>query len=820
MRRTCIGVHVHAEPARLLATLRSLCEHTPPEVGLLLLPDGPDAETRAALAELEGLPQSATAEAQGAPACFNRLAALSDADVIVLLESGAQVAPLWLEQLLAALEDDPRNGLAGPTTNCAWNEQGVYPHAGGTPELIARTAREARARFRGEARVLEPLHSLADFCYAVRREVLEKVGGADESYGLGPCWEMDYNVRAARAGFRGVWACAAYVHRAPFTARRRREEARRFEAVKRLYQDKFCGARLRGEKADYRAHCRGDACPNFAPAQLIKIQCPLPTPLAGRGDDSQTAASKPVTTMKALAPLFDQPASGERLRRTEEPNAAAPQSGGQPAHAPPHAQKPEPLVSFGPSSPLVSCIMPTGDRRGFVAQAVRYFLRQDYPNLELLILDDGGEALGDAVPEDERIRYVRLDQRLSLGAKRNAACELARGEIVAHWDDDDWYPPWRLSAQVRALVEGPADVTGTSRLYFFDAVADRAWEYRYTATGSPWVAGSTLAYRKRFWERNRFPDVQVGEDSLFLWSGAAKTVCDLDDARLAVASVHSGNTSPKETGGVFWQPRPVEEVHAVLGDDLHLCRAVHPPGPAREWPPVSCIMPTYNRRGFVPLALRSFLAQDYPRKELIVVDDGDAPVGDLVEGLPGVRYLRLGGRATIGAKRNLACGLAEGQIIAHWDDDDWYAPDRLRYQVRPLLAGEADITGLYNSFVLELPGGAFWTTQPQLHRRMFVGDVHGGTLVYRRELVDEGINYPEINLAEDAWLLHTAVGRGKRLLRLPNPGLFVYVRHGRNAWGEFAPGSFLGPSGWQRIEPPYTFTIKHLDLYRSAAASL
>ena len=27
------------------------------------------------------------------------------------------------------------------------------------------------------------------------------IGGADESYGLGPCWEMDYNIRAARAGF-------------------------------------------------------------------------------------------------------------------------------------------------------------------------------------------------------------------------------------------------------------------------------------------------------------------------------------------------------------------------------------------------------------------------------------------------------------------------------------------------------------------------------------------------------------------------------------------------------------------------------------------
>src|SRR5262249_35522603 len=160
----------------------------------------------------------------------------------------------WLDHLLAALEAGERNGLAGPTTNYAWNEQCVYWGSGGDPDEIARTAQATTLRFGSEVRTLEPLYSLADFCYAVRREVIKDVGAADEAYGLGPCWEMDYNIRAARAGWRGVWACAAYVHRAPFTARRQLEEERRFEASKQRYQDKFCGARLRGEKSDYRAH--------------------------------------------------------------------------------------------------------------------------------------------------------------------------------------------------------------------------------------------------------------------------------------------------------------------------------------------------------------------------------------------------------------------------------------------------------------------------------------------------------------------------------------------------------------------------------------
>lgn len=177
-------------------------------------------------------------------------------------------------------------------------------------------------------------------------------------------------------------------------------------------------------------------------------------------------------------------------------------------------------------------------------------------------------------------------------------------------------------------------------------------------------------------------------------------------------------------------------------------------------------------------------------------------------------------RRPIGWKQNLACREARGEIIVHREDDDWYAPERLRYQVEPILSGEADITGLVGSFVLELPGGEFRTTLPSLHASMFVGDVHGGTIVYRRTILDGGLRYPESNLAEDAALLSRAKRRGKRLLRLDNSGVFVYVRHGLNAWREFAAGSFLGPDGWKRIPPPPGFTTAARSAYLTAARQL
>ena len=57
-----------------------------------------------------------------------------------------------------------------------------------------------------------------------------------------------------------------------------------------------------------------------------------------------------------------------------------------------------------------------------------------------------------------------------------------------------------------------------------------------------------------------------------------------------------------------------------------------------------------------------------------------------------------------------------------------------------IITGTADVTGLQNSFVLELPGCEFWATQPELHPQMFIGDVHGGTLDYSRELFAEGFD--------------------------------------------------------------------------------
>jgi len=227
---------------------------------------------------------------------------------------------------------------------------------------------------------------------------------------------------------------------------------------------------------------------------------------------------------------------------------------------------------FVSSPPLVTCIMPTANRRAFMQQSIRYFTRQDYPHRELIVIDDGDDPVADLVVGHPQIRYERLPARRSVGAKRNLACQQAQGEIIVHWDDDDWSAPWRLSYQIDGLLKAKAELCGLSALNYYDPWTGRAWQYDYGVGGKPWVAGNTLCYRKDFWSNNPFPDVNIGEDSRFVWAGSRQQILALDDPSWFVALIHAGNVSPKRPVGQRWSPVDLQQVESLLGDDLDFYR--------------------------------------------------------------------------------------------------------------------------------------------------------------------------------------------------------------------------------------------------------
>jgi glycosyltransferase involved in cell wall biosynthesis len=210
--------------------------------------------------------------------------------------------------------------------------------------------------------------------------------------------------------------------------------------------------------------------------------------------------------------------------------------------------------------------MPTADRRVFVPQAIQYFLRQDYPNRELIVVDDGIDAVANLIPPDPRIRYVRLEGKRTIGAKRNLACKEAKGEVIVHWDDDDWMAPRRLTYQVESLLWKQADLCGLDKVLYYDPRSERSWQYIYKG-GRSWVAGNTLCYTKAFWEKNPFPDINMGEDTRFLWSNRPKKLLTLQNVTFYIALIHPGNTSPKRSQDEQWHSYPTAEIRNLMGED-------------------------------------------------------------------------------------------------------------------------------------------------------------------------------------------------------------------------------------------------------------
>jgi glycosyltransferase involved in cell wall biosynthesis len=818
-----IAISDLANQTALSTTLAALDQHTPePHEIVLFVQQGQKRNVPEGIYCIEVPSPFAT------PTALNLLVASCATPYILLLEAGIRVTSSWLARLLEPLQEADV-GLSGPSTNLSWNEQQVLSRFAGarySSEQIDALAFSVATRYAGQRRSLNTLHNLADFCYLFKRAVAQDVGGFDEAYGSGPCWEIDFTTRAAHAGYRAMWAMDAYVHRSQTV--QRPLDVSLFTRNKHLYQDRFCGLKLTGQKTTYEPHCRGEACPHFAPTKLINIHL------------ERNVTTPPAATMSAVSTFIT-------MQSVAHESNTKPQEEQRGAYA---------------TLPLVSCIMPTRNRRAFVQQALAYFERQDYPNKELVVVDDGEDQVADLVAGRPDVHYVAQSQKLSIGAKRNLACQLAQGGIIAHWDDDDWYAPHRLSYQVAPLLTGQADITGLETPCFFDVQRWQAWTcspalHRRLFVGD--VHGGTLVYWRRVWEHlTRYPNLSIAEDARFLLAACQRQarLQKLAHAQCFVYLRHGGNAWHFPLGSYLdpsgWQkidlntflpeqeqsfyralshqsgtgPTPTRHGttsgnHGLLPgsivvsdrDEAAPVAAVYTnsvqdgrPNTPDRFPLVSCIMPTYNRQRYVEQSIQYFLRQDYPDRELIILDDSPQHIDHLIPADPRIRYVHLDSRMILGAKRNLACRLAHGSIIAHWDDDDWIATRRLRIQVDLLERQHAELCGTYRQLYYDSGNQQAWLYEyPHIARRLPLGN----TLCYRRSLWERN-PFSEIAVGEDTRFVWSRLVRSVAFLE--DYSFYVGLIHRGNTSRKILTGTC-----WHArpIEEVYNLLGADADFYRS-----
>ena len=186
--------------------------------------------------------------------------------------------------------------------------------------------------------------------------------------------------------------------------------------------------------------------------------------------------------------------------------------------------------------PLVSIITPTFNREQFHNRILSCVRSQTFKDVEWLVLDDSPRrseilsAIG-----DPNVRYQHIERRITIGAKRNMLLEQAKGDIIMHFDDDDFYSPNYIESMLSAMKAEQLDFVNLQGWFLLDKrnnffgywnLLERSGNHFIclphgialldsSKINIPNVElgwGFGYAYRKQVWSRQRFADVNHNEE--------------------------------------------------------------------------------------------------------------------------------------------------------------------------------------------------------------------------------------------------------------------------------------------------------------------
>ena len=207
--------------------------------------------------------------------------------------------------------------------------------------------------------------------------------------------------------------------------------------------------------------------------------------------------------------------------------------------------------------PFVSICTPTFNRRPFIETMFQCFRNQDYPKskIEWVIVDDGTDKIKDLVNKSNipQISYYEVNEKMTLGAKRNYMHKLTTGSIIIYIDDDDYYPPERISHAVEILEKNKhALCAGASEIYvYFKHVKKMIQCGPY---GPNHATAGTFAFRRELLDITRYDDnAALAEEKLFLKEYTIPFV-QLDPLKTILVFSHVHNTFDKKK--LFDNPHP------------------------------------------------------------------------------------------------------------------------------------------------------------------------------------------------------------------------------------------------------------------------
>ena len=197
--------------------------------------------------------------------------------------------------------------------------------------------------------------------------------------------------------------------------------------------------------------------------------------------------------------------------------------------------------------PFVTLCTPTFNRRPFVPTMIKCFENQTYPKdkIEWIIVDDGTDKIEDIVSHIPQVKYFKFDEKLTLGKKRNISNEKATGEIIIYMDDDDYYPPERISHAVERLTSNPkALCAGSSAMFIYFKHINKM--YQFGPYGPNHSTAATFAFKRELLKITKFDESScVAEEKNFLKDYTIPFV-QLDSKKSILVFSHNHNSFDKK----------------------------------------------------------------------------------------------------------------------------------------------------------------------------------------------------------------------------------------------------------------------------------
>ena len=197
--------------------------------------------------------------------------------------------------------------------------------------------------------------------------------------------------------------------------------------------------------------------------------------------------------------------------------------------------------------PFVSICTPTFNRRPFWEYAIKCFDHQDYPKdkMEWIIIDDGTDKIKDLVCNISQVKYFEYDTKMPLGKKRNLMHEKSKGDIIVYMDDDDYYPPERVSHAVNMLLTHPnALCAGASEIYIWFKHIQKM--FQFGPYGPNHATAGTFAFKREMLRDHKYEEhAALAEEKAFLKNYSVPFV-QLEPKKTILVFSHIHNTFDKK----------------------------------------------------------------------------------------------------------------------------------------------------------------------------------------------------------------------------------------------------------------------------------